>query len=139
MSKKIIALAGFVGLLIVGGGCGPLNGKSSGGESAETSAKGASLRLDVRSERKGAAVMEENIIRLALRDEEGEPVERASIEAYLVMPGMFCGRIPAETRAVGPGQYELLAIPVMPGKWQAEISVASDGDSLRTAHPFKAI
>ncbi|MFB9274304.1 FixH family protein [Cohnella cellulosilytica] len=139
MSKKAVVLACVVGLSLAGGGCGPLNGKYSGGAAAETSASSSALRLDVRSERGGMAVMEENIIRLALRDEAGNPVEQARIEAYLVMPGMFCGRIPAEARAVGPGQYELLAIPVMAGKWEAEISVASDGDSLRAAHPFKAM
>ncbi|WP_372632479.1 FixH family protein [Cohnella sp.] len=138
MSKKLIALACSVGLLIVGG-CGRISGGSAGGEGTDTSASGSTLRLEVRSERSGAAVMEENVIRLTLRDEEGNPVEQASIEAYLVMPGMFCGRIPAEARAVSPGQYELLAIPVMAGKWEAEIAVSSDGDSVRAAHPFKAI
>jgi len=138
MTKWLIALICSAGLLVVGG-CGDFGGKLSDEGETSASASGAGLRLDVRSEPGGAAVMEENIIRLTVQDESGNPVETITIEAYLVMPGMFCGRIPAETREVAPGQYELLAVPVMPGKWQAEIAVCSDGKSLTTAYAFKAV
>jgi len=137
MSKKLAVLACSV-VLLAAGGFGWLGGYRADGSGLSTSAGNGSLMLNVRSDQAEAEVMKENAFLLTLEDSDGKPVERASIQAYLVMPDMFCGRIPAEALEVAPGQYKLLAIPVMPGKWQAEISVASGYETLQATHPFNA-
>ncbi|MFC4601302.1 FixH family protein [Cohnella hongkongensis] len=138
MSKKLIALLCTIGLLSIGG-FGWMYGRAAGGESSESSAAGVLLQMDIRAEENGAVVMEENRFRITLNDKRGLPVERASIKVHLVMPGMFCGRVPAETHEVSPGLYDLLAIPVMAGKWEAEIVVVANGETLRATHSFNAV
>ncbi|XID94740.1 FixH family protein [Paenibacillaceae bacterium WGS1546] len=137
MSKQTAFSAGFVVLLAVA--VFAAKDMAGGGESRSgTTAAAGAIRLNVAAERTVAAVMEENAFRLSLTDASGNAIEGAEVEASFVMPGMFCGRIPVEVAETAPGEFRMTGIPVMPGKWSAELDVRVGGQTVRADHAFKA-
>jgi len=115
-----------------------MNGSANGEANMSSSVSNEELRLDIRSSQPQAAVMRENDFLLSLTDAQGIPLEHADIDAYLIMPSMFCGKIPVEVRETSNGEYRLSGIPVMAGKWNAQIAVTAKSSTLHAAHAFTA-
>ncbi|WP_186438247.1 FixH family protein [Cohnella terricola] len=137
MSKKLAALACSV-VILIAIGVGWMNRTANGEANMSSSASNEELRLDIRSSKPLATVMRENVFLLTLTDAQGLPLEHADINAYLVMPSMFCGKIPVEVTETSSGEYRLSGIPVMSGKWNAEIAVTAKSSTLHAAHVFTA-
>jgi nitrogen fixation protein FixH len=82
--------------------------------------------------------MSANVLLLSLTDAAGFPVKDAELAAYFVMPGMFCGHIPAAVQPLAAGEYEITGIPVMEGAWQANVTIKQGEETLVALHSFKA-
>jgi len=138
MSKKLAAAVLCAGLLFVGAfGLDALG--SGGGAAARTVASDGPLRLEVASGPREAVAMAETELLLKLTDDSGQPVEGAIAEAYLIMPSMYCGRIPAQVSELSDGEYRLTGVPVMKGKWEATIEIVRGNDKLIAEHRFTAL
>ena len=71
----------------------------------------------------------ENIIRIEVKDAEGNPVEGARVELSSDMPGMSHGGPKGVLLDRGGGIYEATGSFVMGGTWRAEVVATKDGGS----------
>ncbi|QJD83087.1 FixH family protein [Cohnella herbarum] len=131
---KAISLTLLLLLLIVAGVFYLLPDNS--GISAKTDYSNEAVRISVTSNQEAAVAMSENSFTLQLTDAAGQPIRQANLKVQLLMPKMYCGIIMAQVSEQTPGSYLIKGIPVMQGKWNAEISLRIADQLIRVDHPF---
>jgi Cu(I)/Ag(I) efflux system membrane fusion protein len=135
MTKKILIISvGGIAVLLLGIWLGTQfsspNGSATGAATAPDTlpyqAGPFRLGVDVEPE---TPVIGENLLRIALKTAEGEPVEGADIRAVAEMPAMGsmpAMQAPAQVREVAPGVYEGTFDLPMKGSWPLTVRIEKE-------------
>ncbi|CAH0119434.1 hypothetical protein PAE9249_01937 [Paenibacillus sp. CECT 9249] len=98
-----------------------------------------SIRIDIGANTAPAHSMQEVEFIVTVSDVAGVPVGGQDLQVVLSMPGMFCGSFPAVVTERETGTYAAVGVPVMRGRWQAEVRVDMGGKQVRVGHPFQVV
>ncbi|MCD1261428.1 FixH family protein [Paenibacillus athensensis] len=102
----------------------------------ETAWTDSLIALRVRADMAVGRPMQEQLFLIEAHTADGLPIDDAQIEMKLQMPGMMCGEFAVPVVRSGSGHYEARGIPVMDGRWEAEVTVQIGSGRYIVRHPF---
>lgn len=86
-----------------------------------------------------AKVLQESRFTVKLADADGRPIRSADVSAELDMRHMGCGTVSFRLKETAPGVYEGTGYALMPGTWEASLTVDAADRSFDVNRQFAAV